>query len=396
MTRILFRKFILVISLCGGFADAWALVTIQVDSNVDEVDNDVMDGVCHTASGKCTLRAAIMTANRETFPTQINLPAGTYTLSIAPVVGEDETSGDLNLTAPTPSTNVEIEIDGAGVDATVVDGAGLSRVFSIGAKRGATFRLLTIRGGTASGDEGGGILNYGILSLDHVNVVGNSSDVGGGIANYGALALDFVTTANNIASLQGGGIDNEGTLEVINSTVSGNVSQDVAGGIAHGSGQLIVINSTLDSNSASNGGALETSGLATIENTTFSNNSATDGGAILGLGELTMINSTIADNHAANNGGGLYRYETGSGAWNVYNSTIAYNDADSDADHNGSGGGIYVMQESGVVGTLNIYNTLVAGNTVQDSPQPDDCSGNGVLNTQIIYSGASRDVRSRK
>jgi predicted outer membrane repeat protein len=366
--------------LSVGWSEAWAFVTIQVDSKADEIDDDVTDGVCHTLSGTCTLRAALMTANRETFSTQINLPAGIYTLAIPTVPGEDETSGDLNLTAPTNITDGEIYVSGAGANATIIDGAGLSRVFNIDSGRQATLNGLTVRGGTASDDEGGGILNNGILYLYDANVVGNLSDGGGGIANFGQLFLVRVTIANNIAWIQGGGIDNRGLLDSQLSIVSGNVSDDVAGGI-YNDAQLTLLYSTLDSNSAPRGGGLGNYGTAAIRNSTFSNNSATDGGGIQGQGQLTMINSTVAGNHAANNGGGLNRNESNSGAWNVYNSTVAYNDADSDADQNGSGGGIYVEQSSGAVGTLNIYNTLVAGNTVQESPQPDDCSGNGVLNT---------------
>ena len=383
MTRKLLWKTALAVVPFFAFSDAWGTVKIQVNSTADEVDDDVTDGVCHTSSGTCTLRAAIMTANRDTFPTQIHLPEGVYNLSIPRAPGDDESNGDLNLTSPPAGTSVEIDIVGTSTDTTIIDGAGLTRVLNIDAKRVSIVSGLTIRNGRAFGDAGGGVLNRGYLSLENVKLVGNSSDDGGGVVNYGGLDFSNATISNNTASLTGGGIDNDGLMFLLNSTVSGNVSQDLAGGIYNRfNGELHVLYSTLDSNSAPNhGGGLQSSGSADIENATFSNNSAYDGGAIQGSGQLVMINTTIAGNHAANNGGGLNRDESSSGAWNVYNATIVYNDADSDADHNGSGGGIFVGQDSGVVGTLNIYNTLVAGNTVQESPQADDCSGSGILNT---------------
>jgi CSLREA domain-containing protein len=381
MTCKLIWKIVFATATIFGFSDAWAIVAIQVNSIADEIDDDVTDGVCHTASGTCTLRAALMTANRETFDTQINVPAGIYALSIPAAPGIDEGSGDLDLTSPTASTNVQISIVGAGIDATVIDGAGHSRVFNIGDQRDALFQELTIRGGSASPNEGGGIFNEGYLTLFRVKVSGNSSDGGGGVFNGGSLSLLFATIADNIANIEGGGIFNAGTLSVNHSMIIGNVSHDVAGGVENFLGFLLCLDSTFDSNSGQIGGALQTSAAVQIINCTFSNNSAVDGGAIQGEGPLTIVNSTVANNHATDSGGGFFRNQDDNNAWNVYNATIAYNDADSDADRNGSGGGIFVLKGSGTTGALNIYNTLVAGNTVGQSPQADDCDGNGVLYT---------------
>jgi hypothetical protein len=96
-------------------------VTFTVDSILDQIDDDTSDGICHTAAGTCTLRAAVMSANKASgSDVTIMLPAGTYTL-IRPAAGADgDDSGDLNLTAPASGYPV-INIIGAGASVTIID-----------------------------------------------------------------------------------------------------------------------------------------------------------------------------------------------------------------------------------------------------------------------------------
>lgn len=76
-----------------------------VDTTSDAVDADGSDGRCLTASGACSLRAAVMAANARPGST-ITLPPGHYRLAIPPdprlIIGDnpDPTTGDLNVTAP--------------------------------------------------------------------------------------------------------------------------------------------------------------------------------------------------------------------------------------------------------------------------------------------------------
>ncbi len=59
-----------------------------------------------------------------------------------------------------------------------------------------------------------------------------------------------------------------------------------------------------------------------------------------------------------------------------YNSTIVYNDADHDGNGMGSGGGVY----AGSGASLNIHNSLLAGNYVGNlQPVNSDCDGSGTL-----------------
>ena len=56
--------------------------TFAVNSTADAVDATPGDGFCDDGTGNCTLRAAIMEANALAGDDTINLPAGTYTLTV--------------------------------------------------------------------------------------------------------------------------------------------------------------------------------------------------------------------------------------------------------------------------------------------------------------------------
>ena len=115
----------------------------------------------------------------------------------------------------------------------------------------------------------------------------------------------------------GGGIHNYGTLTVTGSTLSGN-SADRGGGI-YNSGTLTVTSSTLSENSAKFGGrnyntgfggGIYNTGTLTVTNSTLSGNSARWGGGICNIGTLTVTGSTLSGNLAMGDsdgrGGGIY------------------------------------------------------------------------------------------
>jgi hypothetical protein len=88
------------------------------------------------------------------------------------------------------------------------------------------------------------------------------TSLGGGICNNGTLDIVNSTINGNTASgsLQsggiGGGIFNRGTLAVANSTISGNLAGSTGvfpgdgGGITNGSGNIVIQNSTINGNTA--------------------------------------------------------------------------------------------------------------------------------------------------
>jgi hypothetical protein len=328
-------------------------VTFTVNSTLDQPDDLTIPGTCHTTANTCTLRAAVMQANRTSgIGATIILPSGVYTLTI-PVAGADgEANGDLNLTTP-GSGSPTITITGAGAGVTIIDANHLDRVFHVHPNRVAAISDVTIRNGYLAGAnaDGGGIYNEGSLTVSRASISANHVAVGqgGGINNAPLASLTLVDSilSQNSSDYFGGAIDNSGNLDLRNSTLSQNTA-------------LIV------------GGAISSSGTLKISNSTIFGNSSNDGGGIYtGTGILYVINSTISQNYANTNGGGILRYGT-SGLVALYNTTIIDNDADHDRDQlGGIGGGVYV----GAGARFIVVNTLIAGNTILDAPIADDCNG---------------------
>ena len=74
--------------------------TFIVDSTADTVDVSPGNGICSDGSGNCALRAAIMETNALAGADVIDLPAGTYTLSIGGRNEDASVTGDLDHCCP--------------------------------------------------------------------------------------------------------------------------------------------------------------------------------------------------------------------------------------------------------------------------------------------------------
>ncbi|MFF5532448.1 choice-of-anchor Q domain-containing protein [Streptomyces cinerochromogenes] len=278
-----------------------------VDTVSDGVDADPSDGRCRTASGACSLRAAVTAANNRPGST-VTLPPGRYRLTIPPdprlILGDhpDPTTGDLNVQAPTT-------IRGSGARATVIDANHLDRAF----RMQADTRLsdLTITGGVARQRElpftdtgGGGIANGHHMTLRRVAVTGNSAGYGGGVFNIPDSHLDLIdsTVSGNTAGEAGGiRFDDSGT--VTNSTVAGNRVTDpgdrpgslagYGGGIdIRGLGAVEILNSTITGNSSSDGGGGINIAPAYLDSLPSPIPDVLD----LPLGRLALRNSLVAGN----------------------------------------------------------------------------------------------------
>jgi hypothetical protein len=245
-----------------------------------------------------------------------------------------------------------VTIQGLGMDDTVLqahetlDGAP-DRVFFVDKETTVVLQGMTIRHGSPGDpeDRGGGVMNFGTLTLRNCHVTENVANGGGGICNSGALTLiDSAVSYNTAAEVKppgigcggGGGIKSGGeSLRLINSTVSNN--QAGIGARGWGGGVHVGCNCT-----------------AVFTNTTISGNSAVvDGGAVRVRGSLKLVNCTIYGNDA------------------------------------GKGGGLYV------VGKLDYVNTIVAsnshGNCVLDSSYGFTFQGEGSLglnSNNLVASGS--------
>lgn len=134
-------------------------------------------------------------------------------------------------------------------------------------------------GNTANGSSshGGAITDFGgTLNATGSSFVGNSATVaGGGIDTYaGGVVYSSGNTFSANASASGGGVANHGTLNVVNSTLSGNTADTNGGGIDN-TGTLTVGNSTIFGNSAASGGGIDNDGgTATVKGTILASDSS--------------------------------------------------------------------------------------------------------------------------
>ncbi len=157
---------------------------------------------------------------------------------------------------------------------------------------------------------------------------------GGGILNYGDLTVENCLISKNRAG-DAGGIQNRGNLVVINSIISHNYADGFGdpgmecgkgGGIVNAfQSSLTIYNSSITSNvAAGKGGGLHVAceGNATLINTIISENKSTrNGGGVFLKGTLTLIDSQITRNSTPADGGGIIVY----GTLNYINSIISGN-----------------------------------------------------------------------
>jgi hypothetical protein len=229
-----------------------------------------------------------------------------------------------------------ISIEGPGADLLTISGLGYSadypfRVFTV--LQGATVSIsgLTITNGYAPYDGysedanlGGGIANFGTLTLSNSTVTGNRVD-----SCWNPNGCFDVTAPTSGGGIFNGNAAGTAVLTLINSTVSHNYAYaeglgTSGGGIANGvsvddyryplGGTVILSNSTVSGNhtdSSGGGGGIFTGGggMLMVTNSTVSGNVAySDGGGIYNLGSsttLTIANSTIAGNVSGNGVGGI-------------------------------------------------------------------------------------------
>ena len=125
-------------------------------------------------------------------------------------------SGDLKLTS-TLSISGRMTLSGSGQRVTL-DGGGSLQVLSVNSGSSLTLNTLTIAHGSAP---------YG---------------QGGGLENFGTVSITSSTFANNSASERGGGLDSqEGTVTISNSTVADNAG----GGLENVTGTVSISGSIL-------------------------------------------------------------------------------------------------------------------------------------------------------
>jgi hypothetical protein len=213
------------------------------------------------------------------------------------------------------------------------------------------------------GGYGGGIFNEGTLTVINSTISGNTASglgegVGGGIYNEdGKVTVDTSTISNNSASSSGsdgvatgGGITNDnGTLIVTASTFASNLTSGVQGAIGGG---------------IYNGGKLIVTQSTFLHNSSNSSNSyKSGGGGIANFGTLTAINSTFADNSVEGKqgsyGGGIY-YNGVKGSSDIIRFCTLFKNSSR------AGGGIFFDAKGNRQITLS--SNIIAANSASTGP----------------------------
>lgn len=178
-----------------------------LEINVSRSD-DRFDGVCDS---DCSLREAVALANATPGAHRIHLPAGRYLLARPPLEGveDDVRHGDLDLHADLTLVG-DANYPDISLETSVIDGNALDRLFEI--HPGARLRLerLRLRNGLHP-QEGGAILNHGLLETEQVTfrlnqVQGRDGEVrGGAVANHGRALFSRTYFSENGAIAAGDG-----------------------------------------------------------------------------------------------------------------------------------------------------------------------------------------------
>jgi CSLREA domain-containing protein len=291
-----------------------------------------------TNNGNCTLREAVRAANLDqavdacpagTGADIITLAALTYTLSLAGTGEDDAQTGDLDILD-------DLTIRGAGASTTVINAAQIDRVLDVAPNFDLVALILedlTVRGGDAGIDKGGGAHNQGALILRDAAFRGNLAESGGGVWSNAELLGSGTAFENNQATNEGGGLflDSGST-----SALSG----------------LQVFSNT----SAFNGGGLHGRGSATLGQSDFERNATTASGHGAGLivydGQAVLVDVNLRENQSSSDGGGLYLY----GTW------VIMTGGEVTLNTGSYGGGLYLEPyEAAVLSDVTITSNTAAG-----------------------------------
>jgi CSLREA domain-containing protein len=315
-----------------------------VNTTGDTADANPGDGRARDAQGYTSLRAAIMEANagpQYSNPYTISFSV-TGTINIGATLGAlPDLAGRMNISGP-----------------------GANQITIARAANAANFRIFTVRW------TGGSISN---VSITNGNAGGQGDDgYGGGIANFGTVTLSGVILYGNQASLNGGAIANIGpSITVSACTLYLNQAAE-RGGAIYNAGQAVISDATdIASNNAGSGGGIfntENAQLTILSGSQIYANNAVGGGpgysgrggGIANLGTLIMSNTLLGWNTSVAEGGGLFT----NGDATLTTVSIQNNQATGSAD--AKGGGIYVRR-----GTT----TLVSGCTVSNNSDDVDLGG---------------------
>jgi len=278
----------LVLCVAASAAQAWPVYWVGTDGNCSH----------------STLQVALATAAADGSDTDTIFLTNEISYSHVQVVIDNKT---MNLIGGYQSC-------GGPVDSnpTTITAASGHSVIEITGNSSVYLNELVLAGANLDGSHNGGGIHFGgvgSLSLNHVSVTSNTSGYGGGIgmSPSGPSTLDLVASVVNLntASVEGGGIRIEGQTTLTTDAAT-----------------FITFNAA-----SGYGGGIEVIGPATASiRSSVNNNSAANGGGIVAFGrfgdpaivKLYSLDGTslpfLYANHASSNGGGIYLKSSATGA----------------------------------------------------------------------------------
>ena len=302
-------------------------VTITTDTTADDGlcslreavqaanTNTGVSGCAHSGAGGTDT----ITLGAESY--QVNRSQGSiYLQSPIDLVGAGKAATTITEAPDSGTSDQLLMIEGAVEMRDLTVDGGTGRAMQVDA--GDSLDLLRV--GVANSDTNGtgaGIFNSGTLGAIQSSFDANSAHQKGGAIynNGGTVSIDRTLFYANRGGQEGGAIWSSGSLFISQSTFTANYGdwETSYGGAIWNSGTATVAQSTFNANQATGyGGAVYNfnSGTIDLDNSTLSGNLATDtddfggthGGAIANQGALTVNNSTIVDNLSDTNSAGIW------------------------------------------------------------------------------------------
>jgi RTX calcium-binding nonapeptide repeat (4 copies) len=269
--------------------------------------------------------------------------------------------------------NKNLTIDGSNRNITI-SGNNNSRVFAIPTATTVNLNDFTVVNGNGTGVD-----------------VGFPANIGGGIISFGTVNATSLNILNNRGAFGGGIASGTGsTLNLVGSTVDGNISTGSGGGLVASSATLLIDRSTISNNQSPQSPAIQVqrSNSAAITNSTISGNiSSFLAGArsevILNLADtansnLTISSTTIAFNSIAAGGDasrppGIYNFSNAgfTASTKLSNSIVANNTGGSGLQLSSGGTGTNVVDGSGgfnLVSDNSVFTLNSATNLFSTNP----------------------------
>jgi CSLREA domain-containing protein len=360
-------------------------VTIHIDTPVDNVDP--MDG-------KCSLREAVQSANNDS----LGFSDPTCELGNGPdeIVFDAGAGSLITIAKPDDPININSQLTIKGP--MRLSGGKHSRIFENGTATTLTFEKLTFEDGFDSGG-GGAVALFGSNSV--IDIIGchfegnEAGELGGAVLTTNStVKIKDSTFRANRSGTRGGALLVSGITTIEDSEFSSNISAQGGGAINCPSGELHVIRSSFNTNTASGelsptntsdgGGAIRSECVTEILWSLFEVNFAggTQGGGALDLAansDLTVRESVFRLNQA---GFGFHKEEGGEKPNQCHGGAIhsvgAIEIDRSVFENNvcrGSGGAVYLRGSSNPV--RRIINSVFRDNQARSdeelsaSEQPD-------------------------